>query len=73
VLNKQGNVIGLTSAALSGKAPAGSFSVKSSLILNAIQSLDNPPKLGTANTLKGKPLKDQMRILRGFVPMIVVQ
>lgn len=65
LLDKNGNLLGMS---LSPKK-----AVKTTLIINLIQALDEAPRLNMTNSLKGRPLKDQVRQLKGFVPIICVK
>jgi S1-C subfamily serine protease len=70
VLDRSGNVVGLNSASLSGEA---NHAIKGALILNMLQSLDNPPKLSAGTLLRNKSLKDQVKLVQGFVALVCVK
>jgi len=71
LFDKKGNLIGVISAKYKG-AENVSYAVKSSYLMNLIESLPNPPKLSSKNLLSGKSLTEQVKTLSKFVYIIEV-
>jgi S1-C subfamily serine protease len=76
LFNKEGNVIGITTARLNGQA-AGTkvenvnYAIKSSYLLNLYNMLPNAKKLST-NKLVSKELSEQVKILKNYVCLIKI-
>jgi len=72
LFDDKGNVIAVINAKHVG-AENASYSVKASYLVNLIDMISpSPPRLQTVNILTGKPLTEQVRILRNFVYIIEV-
>ena len=71
LLDKKGNLIGIISAKHKG-AENVSYAVKSSYLINLINTLDKAPTLPTKNLLSGKTLSDQIKLIKDFIFMIEV-
>ncbi len=77
LFNKEGNVIGITSARLNGQAVGTqienvNYAIKSSYLLNLYNMLPNATKLSTISTVGSKELQDQVKILKNYVCLIKV-
>jgi S1-C subfamily serine protease len=77
LFNKEGNVIGITSARLNGKAVGTqienvNYAIKSSYLLNLYNMLPNSTKLTATSTLATKELQDQVKVLKNYVCLIKV-
>lgn len=77
LFNKEGNVIGITSARLNGKAVGTqienvNYAIKSSYLLNLYNMLPNSTKLSTTSVVSTKELQDQVKILKNYVCLIRV-
>lgn len=77
LFNKEGNVIGITSARLNGKAVGTqienvNYAIKSSYLLNLYNMLPNSTKLTATSTLATKDLQDQVKVLKNYVCLIKV-
>ena len=77
LFNKEGNIIGLTSARLNGKAVGTTvenvnYAIKSSYLINLYNMLSSPPKLTTSSVVGSKELQDQVKVLRNFVCLIKI-
>jgi S1-C subfamily serine protease len=77
LFNKDGNVIGLTTAKLNSQALGTpienvNYAVKSSYLLNLYYMLPESTKLPTTSSLKSKELQDQVKILKNYVCLINV-
>lgn len=75
LLDKEGNLLGINTSGITQRnlAENTSYSIKSSIILNLLNSSNDEIKIENKNLLKGRVLKDQIKVLRNFVPMICVQ
>jgi len=75
LFDKMGNLLGMNSSVIKYKdlAENTGYSIKTSMILNLLNSSNDPIVIENKNLLKGKDLKDQIKILRNFVPMICTQ
>lgn len=75
LFDKIGNLLGMNSSVIKYKdiAENTGYSIKTSMILNLLNSSNDPIIIENKNLLKGKDLKDQIKILRNFVPMICIQ
>jgi S1-C subfamily serine protease len=65
----KGNIIGIVNAKHSG-AENASYAIKSSYLLNLIDIMSTPPKLQTISEVSGKPLTEQVKILKKFTYII---
>jgi S1-C subfamily serine protease len=77
LFNKEGNVIGITSARLNGQALGTqienvNYAIKSSYLLNLYNMLPNSTKLSAISTLGSKELQEQVKILKNYVCLIKV-
>ncbi len=77
LFNKEGNVIGITSARLNGKAVGVqienvNYAIKSSYLLNLFKMLPNSPQLTTTSIIATKELQDQVKVLKNYVCLIKV-
>lgn len=77
LFNKEGNVIGITSARLNGQAIGTqienvNYAIKSSYLLNLYKMLPNSTKLTATSTVATKELQDQVKILKNYVCLIKV-
>lgn len=77
LFNKEGNVIGITSARLNGEAVGTqvenvNYAIKSSYLLNLLRMLPNTAKVSTTSTVATKELQDQVKILKNYVCLIKV-
>lgn len=77
LFNKEGNVIGITSAKLNSKAVGTqienvNYAIKSSYLLNLYNMLPNSTKLTTTSTLATKQLQDQVKVLKNYVCLIKI-
>jgi S1-C subfamily serine protease len=75
LFNKDGNIIGLTSARLNGQAIGMNvenvnYAIKSSYLLNLYNMLPNHSKLSNTTTLPTKELQEQIKILKDYVCLI---
>lgn len=75
LFNKDGNVLGITSAKLNEKAVGisienVSYAIKATYLINLYKMLPNIPDLVTKSTLSGLELKDQVKILKDYVCLI---
>ena len=75
LFNKDGNVLGITSAKLNEKAVGisienVSYAIKATYLINLYKMLPNIPDLITKSTLNGLELKDQVKILKDYVCLI---
>ena len=75
LFDKVGNLLGMNSSGIVNKdiAENTGYSIKTSMIINLLNSSNDPIVIENKNLLKGKELKDQIKILRNFVPMICTQ
>jgi S1-C subfamily serine protease len=71
LFNKNGNLIGVVNAK-HVEAENATYAVKSSYLTNLIESLSPTLKLQTINSLTGKTLSDQVRMIKNFVYIIEV-
>jgi S1-C subfamily serine protease len=77
LFNKEGNVIGITSARLNGQSIGTqienvNYAIKSSYLLNLYNMLPNSTKLSTTSIVASKELQDQVKILKNYVCLIRV-
>lgn len=66
-----GNVIGVISSKHIG-AENASYAIKTSYLLNLLQSMDHVPTLGTINKLASKTFPEQVKSIKEFVYIIEV-
>ncbi|MBE0662084.1 MAG: serine protease [Bacteroidales bacterium] len=69
LFDNNGNIIGVINAKHAG-AENASYAIKSSYLLNLIDIIPSPPKLQTISTVSGKPLTEQVKILKKFTYII---
>lgn len=77
LFNKDGNVIGLTSARLNSQAVGTqvenvNYAIKSSYLLNLYNMLPNSTKISSTSQVASKELQDQVKILKNYVCLIKV-
>lgn len=75
LFDKNGSVIGITSAKLNGQAVGTSienvnYAIKVSYLLSLYGMLPNPSKLPTSSKLVGEELQQQVKTLKNFVCLI---
>lgn len=75
LFNKDGNVIGLTTARLNGQAIGTSvqnvnYAIKASYLLTLYGMLPNSTKLIPSSQLRNKELQDQIKVLKNYVCLI---
>ena len=75
LFDKEGNLLGMNSSGIANKniAENTGYSIKTSMILNLLNSSNDAINIDNRNILKGKALKEQIKVLRNFVPMICTQ
>jgi len=71
LFDQNGNVIGIVNAKHLG-AENASYAIKISYLLNLIDLMPTPPKLQTVSSVTGKPLTEQVKILKKFTYIIEV-
>lgn len=77
LFNKDGNVIGITSARLNGQSIGTqvqnvNYAIKSDYLLNLYNMLPNPEKLSSNSLFVNKELQDQVKVLKNYVCLIKV-
>lgn len=77
LFNKDGNIIGITSARLNSKAVGVqvenvNYAIKSSYLLSLINMLPNPRKSNPTPQIVSKELEDQVKVLRNYVCLIKI-
>lgn len=77
LFNKDGNVIGITSAKLNSQAVGTqienvNYAIKSSYLLNLYNMLPNSTKLSSSSILASKELEEQIKVLKNYVCLIKV-
>ncbi|MEO9144428.1 MAG: trypsin-like peptidase domain-containing protein [Ginsengibacter sp.] len=77
LFNKDGNIIGITSARLNSKALGTqienvNYAIKSSYLLNLYNMLPNSGKLSMTSQVVNKDLQDQIKVLKNYVCLIRV-
>jgi S1-C subfamily serine protease len=75
LFNKDGNVIGITSARLNGQAVGTqvenvNYAIKSSYLLSLYNMLPNPTKIPETSQVAARELQDQVKVLKNFVCLI---
>lgn len=71
LFDDKGNIIGIINAKHTG-AENASYAVKASYLINLINLMTIPPKLQTVNVVAGKPLTEQVKILKKFTYIVEV-
>ncbi|MDI9357362.1 MAG: trypsin-like peptidase domain-containing protein [Phycisphaerales bacterium] len=71
LFDDNGNIIGTVNAH-HASAENVSYAIKTSYLINLINSIPISPKLQTINILVGKPLTEQVKVLKKFVYIIEV-
>ena len=71
LFDDKGNIIGIINAKHVG-AENASYAIKSSYLMNLIDLMPEPPKLQTISTVAGKPLTEQVKILKKFTYIIEI-
>lgn len=67
----KGNIIGIINAKHVG-AENASYAIKASYLMNLIDLMPTTPKLQTISTVAGKPLTEQVKILKKFTYIIEI-
>ena len=71
LFDDKGSVIGIINAKHTG-AENVSYAIKASYLMNLIDLMPTPPKLQTISSVSGKPLTEQVKILKKFTYIIEV-
>ena len=71
LFDERGNIIGIINAKHIG-AENASYAIKASYLVNLIDLMPTPPKLQTISTVAGKPLTEQVKILKKFTYIIEI-
>ncbi|MCC9061446.1 S1C family serine protease [Flavobacterium piscisymbiosum] len=71
LFDDKGNIIGIINAKHVG-AENASYAVKASYLMNLIDLMPTSPKLQTISTVTGKPLTEQVKILKKFTYIIEI-
>jgi len=72
LFDSRGNIIGVVTAKHLGAQNVG-YAVRSSFLMNLVQSMNSPPTMPTSNTVSTLSLEEQVRVLRRFVYIIEVE
>jgi S1-C subfamily serine protease len=72
LFDEKGNIIGIINAKHTG-AENASYAIKSSYLLNLIDLMPTPLKLQTISAVAGKPLTEQVKILKKFTYIIEIK
>lgn len=77
LFNKDGNIIGITSARLNGQAVGiqienVNYAIKSSYLLNLYNMVPNSTKFSETSQVASKELQEQVKILKNYVCLIKV-
>ncbi len=77
LFNKDGNIIGITSARLNGEAVGTqienvNYAIKSSYLLNLFNMLPNPSSLPKTSSVTAKELQEQVKIFKNYVCLIKI-
>ncbi|MFN4881053.1 MAG: S1C family serine protease [Bacteroidota bacterium] len=71
LFDDKGNIIGIINAKHGG-AENASYAIKASYLMNLIDLMPSPPKLQTISTVNGKPLTEQVKVLKKFTYIIEI-
>lgn len=71
LFDDKGNIIGIINAKHGG-AENASYAIKASYLMNLIDLMPSPPKLQTVSAVAGKPLPEQVKILKKFIYIIEI-
>ena len=71
LFDDKGNIIGIINAKHIG-AENASYAIKTAYLLNLIDLMPAPPKLQTISTVSGKPLTEQIKVLKKFTYIIEI-
>ena len=71
LFDDKGSIIGIINAKHVG-AENASYAIKASYLMNLIDLMPTPPKLQTISTVAGKPLTEQVKILKKFTYIIEI-
>lgn len=71
LFDDKGNIIGIINAKHVG-AENASYAIKASYLMNLIDLMPSPPKLSTISTVSGKPLTEQVKILKKYTYIIEI-
>jgi len=71
LFDEKGNVIGIINAKHIG-AENASYAIKTAYLLNLIDLLPTPPKLQAISAVSGKPLTEQIKVLKNFIYIIEI-
>jgi S1-C subfamily serine protease len=69
LFDAQGNLVGIVNAKHEG-AENVSYAVKASYLLSLIERMNKPPVLPTVSKIAGKPLTEQVKVVRKFTYII---
>jgi Trypsin-like peptidase domain len=72
LFDSKGNLIGIINAKHTG-AENASYAVKATYLLNLFELMNSAPKTQTVSTVSGKPLIEQVKILKKFTYIIEVE
>jgi S1-C subfamily serine protease len=77
LFNREGNVIGITSAKLNGDAVGTTienvnYAIKSSYLLNLFRMIPNGGKIASGSSLANKGLQEQVKVFKNYVCLIKV-
>ncbi len=72
MFDNKGSLIGVVNAKLTG-AENASYAIKTSYLLNLIETLATVPQLQTVSSLAGKPLTEQVKAVKNFTYIIEVK
>ena len=71
LFDNNGNIIGIINAKHIG-AENASYAIKSAYLMNLLDLLPTPPKLQTTSLVAGKPLTQQVKLIRQFIYIIEI-
>jgi S1-C subfamily serine protease/thiol-disulfide isomerase/thioredoxin len=69
LFDDKGSIVGIVNAKHTG-AENASYAIKVSYLMNLIELMPTPPKLQTTSSVFGKPLTEQVKILKNFTYII---
>lgn len=77
LFNKDGNIIGITSARLNGEVIGArvenvNYAIKASYLLNLYNMLPDSAKLNSTSQVANKELQDQIKLLKNYVCLIKI-
>lgn len=71
LFDDRGNIIGIINSKHIG-AENVSYAIKSSYLMNLIELMPTPPKLQTISIVAGKPLTEQVKVLKKFTYIVEI-